>query len=335
MPKKKYSKKRPAAKQQSWHTLRRKKCLKRKLRLFGLSITVLIGTLLLFGFVSLWQHFSHPQAQATNIYDLPAFYSTQESFAVFITEYIEDEQNSWVLVNPKVLVVNKMINKMYLFDLPQDFIISTCEFGEVSLSGFGRLFQKEFNINPLTDLETVLGIPLEGVFIAKKGTVELNLSDKGFLNYYQVYQTKVLGKERIISNMSSLDLINLVLFRHSLMSSDLVETVWNKDLAAVNLERNSFLREVLRLEIINAEGKERLAAAESEKLATLGIKVSSAKNINDVELPESITENTIFLQSENFSGLETVKYLRYRYRAQLKIDANAKYPASLVIFNEP
>jgi len=91
------------------------------------------------------------------------------------------------------------------------------------------------------------------------------------------------------------------------------------------------------LELVNGSGSEGLVTQESAKISSLGVKVSSLRNIEaqDFEITGNSRANVLLLEEKAYRDLETVKYLTYRYGAVVLYHKDLKYPASLIIFNEP
>jgi hypothetical protein len=141
MPKKKYSKKKPV--RQGWRSLRRKSQLKRKIKLFSISLLVLFSTALLYSFINLWDHYVRHVAKASNIPQLEQAHSAGSCFTVFMAEKLVDVNNVWVFENPKLLIANKLSKSIALVSLPYDLEIDTKNFGITHISGLGQVFFRE------------------------------------------------------------------------------------------------------------------------------------------------------------------------------------------------
>jgi len=295
MPKKKYSKKRPRSRQ-SWKQLRRKSRLKRKLRLFGLSLLVLFSSALFLGFFKVWHYFVNPKAQASHNLDLNPPISVNESYAIFVATRSESTGGDWVLSEPRILIVNKFLKKAVLFTIPPDLELNAADFGKISMAGLGRLFQKDTGQNPLICLEEALKIPVEGVFLSNPNVVNFGFEKGKLPSFETFYRAKISANNDTYTNLSFTQLADLFVFVAGLASSDLIETDWDQAFASSYMERSDFLRESLRLEVINGSTSNGVALLESEKLTALGIKVSSIRNFSDedVSIIKS-KENNIFL----------------------------------------
>ncbi|MFH1896529.1 MAG: hypothetical protein ABH814_03630 [bacterium] len=331
MPKKKYSKKGPILKRQGWRQLRRKNRIKRKLRLFSFALIIFISGTMFYGLLKVWDYFANPKAEASYTIDIKSPLSTKDSMAVFVAQKMPDSQGNWILVNPRLLVVNKPLKKAVTFTLPTDLKINAGNLGEISLTGFGRLFQAEWEaVNPLTFLENTLKIPIEGIFLT-----ESEFAD--FSSFSLLYQSRGPGSEGTITNLNIAQLIDLAIFLKGLLSSDIQELAWDRSFAISRLERDTFLKESLRLEFVNGSGSAGLASQEAEKISSLGIKISSLRNFDtqDEEYAGKREINVLILADKVYKELETVKYLVYRYNAAVIYQKDLKYPASLIIFNEP
>jgi hypothetical protein len=175
------------------------------------------------------------------------------------------------------------------------------------------------------------------VLIADKGLLPQSLKDRDFFSLSCLYKLAFEKGSAIYTNLSIKDFFDLSMLKGGLLDDSLVEFVWDRTLVAPFIEREDFLKEALRLEIVNASEIPGLAVLEAGKLNASGIRVSYTLGVSDFKdavVPKEAEENILFLASKNLANMRSVKYLKARYGAQLEYCDSCKSPAVLVLFNE-